>query len=517
MFAKDKIIQFGSKKSPKPSISKGYSLYNEGLYLYNIDNLKQAFIKFKQAEKLGYEDCEMFMYMAWCCDNGQKQNPELVLNYINKAIDCDDENAYCYYMRGRFYYFREKYDLAIEDLLKALNLGFESDDLYASLARSYDWQKDTMKALAYASTGISKYPNSTNCYAAKGIIYYYQGQFRDCLKYFLKSEELGYAPSYILFNISYSYSELGEVQKALEYANKMIFKDKSDASAYYRKGFIYYQQEDFEQALKCFLEAEKLGLNQNDLGGMYSRLSWIYQSIKNDNQKALAYSNKALSFKTIDTFDYYRMGCLQLYGLENYSEALKYFKKAYKNFDSTSLAYNELLLDFSAAYYSLKKYKLALKLIDEGLEKYQQVDNINLLKQKVIILYKTKSWNETREILDYLFEADSEDTWTLQALGIVSAMQKDYDKAISIFEKVKDDLKEINPWGYAFWSLSLYNKKQIAKSLDVFFEYSKYEDMKNLEYWDKVFIRKHIKRLEKFYPNSEKITQIKSTFSSILD
>lgn len=58
----------------------------------------------------------------------------------------------------------------------------------------------------------------------------------------------------------------------------MIFLDKKNPVAYYRKGFVYYNQKDIEPALKNFLEAEKLGLDQNDWGGMYSRMSWIYQS-----------------------------------------------------------------------------------------------------------------------------------------------------------------------------------------------------------------------------------------------
>ena len=409
MFGKDKIVQLFNKKRVELSMSKGFALFNEGLYLYQEEKYDLAFEKFKQAEKLGYKSCDMYLCMSYVCDINEQRNVDLVLKYLDKAIKCDSDYGYAYFLKGATYSeYCDKYDLAIEYLLKAKKHDYESASLYYYLAKCYDNLDETMKALAAASTCISKYPDSYSGYMAKGNIYYYQNRYKEALPYLLKSEELGEVETSILFKISYSYSTLEDYKKALEYANKMIFLDKKNPVAYYRKGFVYYNQKDIEPALKNFLEAEKLGLDQNDWGGMYSRMSWIYQS-KNDNEKALYYSNKALSYDIKDSFDYYRMGCLQMYGLENNTEALKYFKLALKHAEDDEAGQIDVYIDLSVLYMKLRKYTLALKTVNEGLEFPSKFNNEFLYRQKIAVLYKMNRFKECQKIVDYLLGIDAND------------------------------------------------------------------------------------------------------------
>lgn len=515
MFGKDKIVQLFNKKKVEPS--KGFAIFNEGLYLYNEDKYDLAFEKFKQAEKLGYKSCDMYLCMSYICDNSEQGDVDLVLKYLDKAIKCDSDYGYAYFLKGATYSeYLDKYDLAIDYLLKAKEHDYESVSLYYYLAKCYDNLDETMKALAAASTCISKYPDSYFGYLAKGNIYYYQSQFKEALSYLSKSEEIGEVESSILFKISYCYSKLDDYKKALEYANKMIFLDKKNPEAYYRKGFAYYNQKDIEPALKNFLEAEKLGLDQNVWGGMYSRMSWIYQS-KNDNEKALYYSNKALSYDVKDSFDYYRMGCLQMYGFENNTEALKYFKLSIKNADEDEEGLLNTYFDLSILYMKLRKYTLALNTVNKGLEISSNLDNTFLYKQKVAILYKMNKFRECQKIVDYLFGIDANDLWTLQACGMLKYEEKDYDKAIDCFIKSEKELKEINPWAYAYWSFALLNLGKYDESLEKFSQYSKYEDLKDLEYKDKLLIKSHIHKLEKHFSSNPILDKIKEKFVKIIN
>ena len=517
MFGKDKIVQLFNKKRVELSMSKGFALFNEGLYLYQEEKYDLAFEKFKQAEKLGYKSCDMYLCMSYVCDINEQRNVDLVLKYLDKAIKCDSDYGYAYFLKGATYSeYCDKYDLAIEYLLKAKKHDYESASLYYYLAKCYDNLDETMKALAAASTCISKYPDSYSGYMAKGNIYYYQNRYKEALPYLLKSEELGEVETSILFKISYSYSTLEDYKKALEYANKMIFLDKKNPVAYYRKGFVYYNQKDIEPALKNFLEAEKLGLDQNDWGGMYSRMSWIYQS-KNDNEKALYYSNKALSYDIKDSFDYYRMGCLQMYGLENNTEALKYFKLALKHAEDDEAGQIDVYIDLSVLYMKLRKYTLALKTVNEGLEFPSKFNNEFLYRQKIAVLYKMNRFKECQKIVDYLLGIEANDFWALQACGMLKFEEKDYDTDIECFIKSEKELKEINPWAYAYWSFALLNKGKYDESLEKFSLYSEYEDLKYLEYKDKILIKSHINKLEKYFPNNPDLEKIKEKFAKIIN
>lgn len=97
MFGKDKIVQLFNNKSVELSMSKGFALFNEGLYLYQEEKYDLAFEKFKQAEKLGYKSCDMYLCMSYVCDINEQRNVDLVLKYLDKAIKCDSDYGYAYF------------------------------------------------------------------------------------------------------------------------------------------------------------------------------------------------------------------------------------------------------------------------------------------------------------------------------------------------------------------------------------------------------------------------------------
>ena len=57
-----------------------------------------------------------------------------------KAIELDPKNAGGYTARGRVYYMKEKYDLAIADYTKAIEINLMNIDAYYGGEISYDYQ-----------------------------------------------------------------------------------------------------------------------------------------------------------------------------------------------------------------------------------------------------------------------------------------------------------------------------------------------------------------------------------------
>lgn len=505
---KEKILQF--KQKIKPSISKGFALFNEGKCLYNDDKDDLALKKFIKAKQLGYESSEMYTCMGWIYGNlDTKKYFKLIIRYLNKAIELDEENGYAYYLKGATYEKNNHLDEALETLLKAEKIDYEEPTLYTKIAYIYQVKNNFLKANAYASKAVNKYPKDRFCYYKKGEIYYVFEQYAQAIKYFLKAEKLGMIDCDIYFKISYCCSMIDEPKKALIYANKAIILDKKNAYGYYRKGFVYYMIEDYDNALKAFLTAEKLKKDDNDFSDMFARMSWIYQN-NNALEKALKYSDKALKCSPKDAYVQYRKGCIYAYGLKKYSESLKYFKKAYA-LDKTETG---VFFDLANSYMNLKKYKLGLKYIDEGLKFFP--GNPDLLRIKTAILYLAGKQKESKELLEDLLKTDPEDVWVKQGYGMTLCEMKDYETAIKYLEPIKEELHNINPFALFSLSVSYYKTKNYEKSIQIFLQYSQKENLEDLECKDKKEIRNYIKKLEKKFLNDDRLYEIKKKFKSIL-
>ena len=153
------------------------------------------------------------------------------------------------------------------------------------------------------------------------------------------------------FRISYCYSEAENHKAALAYANKAIIAERNNYYGYYRKGFVYYMEGEYEKALKAFKETEKY--NQRRIQRCFRYVSQNVMDLpdsKNDLKKAEEYAQIGITLNPEYPFAQYRMGCVYSYGYKNYKEAMKYFKQAYK-----------LDKDFPELYYDIAQTCLSMK------------------------------------------------------------------------------------------------------------------------------------------------------------
>jgi len=505
---KEKVLQFKKRENTTPSISKAYAIFNEGKFLYNKDKDDLALEKFIAAEKAGYESSEMFTFMAWLYGRGN-EHPDLVIKYADKAIELDDQNGYIYYLKAYTYADNDKVDEAIKNFLQAEDLGYEICALYTRLSYLYQLKNDFLKALAYASKAIKKFPDDEYTYFRKGGTYYCCEQYPQALKYFLRAEKTGKKDAEIYFKISYCYSMISDTQKALVYANKAIAVEPNSPYGYYRKGFIYYQNDNYEKALKAYLSAEKRCTDAENFYDMFSRISWIYQN-KNNVDTAMLYADKALELNPKDAFSQYRKGCVLAYGLKKYTEALKYYKKSYK----LDKNFVELYFDIANSYMNIKRYKLGLKYLEEGLELFP--NNLDLLSIKASLLYLAGKTKDSKAILDNLIKEKPEDLWVRQAYAMATGEMKNYDEAISYLEPIVKELKDINPMALCALGYAYLKVKKFEKSLDAMLLYAQNEDQSCLEAKDKKVIRRIIEKLDKKFPQNSKLQEIKRLFKNVI-
>ena len=114
--------------------------------------------------------------------------------YLDKAIELNsDDMAEAYYIRGTIRYANlNKYELAIEDFKKAIEMDFCSDICYLRIADCYRCLDELDKALLNYYKVLELKPQSYYKAAALGNIGYIKhlyGLFKDAMRYYKKSKK----------------------------------------------------------------------------------------------------------------------------------------------------------------------------------------------------------------------------------------------------------------------------------------------------------------------------------------
>lgn len=506
---KNKIINFPKYTNKKnKSISKGFAIFNEGVVFYDQDKYDLAYQKFIEAEKLGYKSIDLYNNIIYILSLDLEKNKERLLKYINKSIKYDDENEYAYFIKGYVLLQIEDFEQALEAFLKAYKMGYDAPLIYIYISKTYYQLNNYLKEIAFISKGLNKYPNNKECLNQKGDSYYWHEEYSKALKYYLKAEEQGLVDTELYYHISYCYSKARDFKKALIYANKEIFIDKTGAYGYYRKGFTHYEAGNIDAALEAYLEAEKFDHNYRTFYDMYLNMSEIYLD-KNDYEKALKYIDKAIALENKNAQFYFYKGYI-LYKQKKYSEALKLYKKAYCLGENST----DLIVEMSNVYVIQKKYKLALELLNKHLPTSQ--DKNMLLSIKAGVLYKLNRSSESKSILRKLYKIDPTNHWIIQAYGIALTEEKQYQKAIKRLEPIVDKLAEINPFSYFSLSLSYFKTKRYKESLNILTKYAKYEELEDLEYKDKQEIKRLVNNLYKIFGLNDELKSIINKFSPVI-
>lgn len=484
----------------KISNSRGYATFNEGMCFYRQEKDKLALEKFKQAEQEGYVSADMFSYMGYIY-YAEIEDNDTAEYYVKKSIKIDKEYGYPYRLLALIY--QDDYEKALKYNLLAEKYKYnENSSMMRHIAELYSKieKKNQLKAIEYATKAIDLEPKNPFNWYFKGWVYYTDCDWVNVIKYYQKAEEKGYLDSEFYFEYSYAYSELNNPQKAVEYANKYIFTDKEGFSGYYRKGYAYLLCDKREAALESFLIAEKKGC---DVADMYSQVSFIYAKLK-EYDKSLEYSDKALKYDK-SFADAYWMKAIIFNGLYDFKMSLKFLKKARKIYESYGGHLNEDGYYILAATYSiLRKPKLAIQTVNEGLEYYPQ--DKNLLVCKVFYLQSTKKYEEADELFNEYFSnyEGNDDLINSYLAGIIynrNEKIKDYDRILYYLDKVCDvELinEQKNLKGYCY-----YEKKEYEKSLQLMYEYAKNTDVAYYKALKQGEFRKYIRRLVKIFGKDE--------------
>jgi tetratricopeptide (TPR) repeat protein/S1-C subfamily serine protease len=261
--------------------------YNEKwLVLYELKRYDEGLAAINQAINLAPR-------AVWYVNRGilyyNQQKYDLALSDWNKAIDINPNFAEAYNNRGNLYSDLQKYDLALSDWNKAIDINPNFAEAYNNRGNLYsDLQKYDL-AISDYSKAIDINPNYAWAYYNRGILYYNQQKYELALSDWNKAIDINpnFAEAYN--NRGNLYSDLQKYELALSDYSKVIDINPNLAQAYYNRGNLYIHLQKYDLALSDWSKAIEINPN---LAQAYVNRGVVY-ALTRDFPKALADAEKA--------------------------------------------------------------------------------------------------------------------------------------------------------------------------------------------------------------------------------
>ena len=194
---------------------------------------------------------------------------ELALSDYSKAIQINPKDAVVYYNRGIVYADQKKWDLAIADYNKAIQINPKYVKTYINRGSLYYKRKKGDLAIADYSKAIQINPNIVIVYINRGSLYYKQKKWDLAIADYSKVIQIN--PKYVdaYNNRGNVYAEQKKWELALVDYNKAMQINSNNALTYNNRGNVYKNQKKWELALADYNQA--IQINRNDAKVYYNR------------------------------------------------------------------------------------------------------------------------------------------------------------------------------------------------------------------------------------------------------
>ncbi len=146
------------------------------------------------------------------------------INIYNQAVELIQDN---------------KIDNAKEKIEIASLIHPKKGQNYFTLANIFIQQKDTIKAITTINNGLKADSTFSMLYLIKADISLQNNDLKVAEESYLKAIKYSDDPGPIMRNLLYVYIDMGDNQRAIDYANQLLNKFPYDADIYYNVGVLY--------------------------------------------------------------------------------------------------------------------------------------------------------------------------------------------------------------------------------------------------------------------------------------
>lgn len=311
---------------------KSYRIYDElGQVYSSLDNYAKA-LEFKEkALELKPNSCKAYIGMASVYFD--KNELEKATVYLDKAANLEPDSVEVLGFKASLaLVYENDYEKALDFYKKALkkNVSMESRiNLNCNIAHIYEQQKKPKESLKYLERAVLINKNSVYAYLSKGSsflllkdeikaksnfkyaidlsnnywkvnylagLYSYQSKIYDlALGYLDKAQNLKPNNVMVLSLKANALQHLDKREKAIKLYKKVLKLDKKNYASLFSLAYLYFEQEEYEKAIKQFKKAIKYSPKEADYIP-YSQY-YIAQSLRklNNSSDALNYYAEAIN------------------------------------------------------------------------------------------------------------------------------------------------------------------------------------------------------------------------------
>ena len=321
--------ELGQPEKALLAINKAIELQPQNPNLYNEKHQVLRDLKeYKQAETAINKAIELAPRAAFYYNRahiyGDQKKWDLALADYNKAIQINPDFAQAYINRGFVYHEQKKWDLALADYNKAIQINPEFAQAYNNRANLYSEQKKWDVALADYNKAIQINPKGAYIYFNRATnIYNNQKKWNLALADYNQAIDINpkYAAAYN--NRANLYTEQKKWDLALADYNKAIQIAPNNIKHYFGRSILYTDQKKWELALADY---NKIIQINPDHAFAYSSRADIYR-IQQKWDLALADYNKAIDINPEDGIAFSQRGIIYLM-IGNRQKAIKDLQKA---------------------------------------------------------------------------------------------------------------------------------------------------------------------------------------------
>ena len=193
---------------------------------------------------------------------------------------------------GHGFLGKDEYEKAVASFDKAVAADPDNASAYAGRAMSLAFLSEKVRALADLEKLESLEPLNPLLYRTRGLLARNDGRDRDAAAAFTRALELDPENSWTLMRRGYSYRAIGELDKALKDADRVLEIEPDWLTGRVLRARVLVDRKETVKA-KAEAEAMLLGVNKNG-GEAYRFAALIYQE-SGDRQGAVAVLDKAVA------------------------------------------------------------------------------------------------------------------------------------------------------------------------------------------------------------------------------
>ena len=403
--------------------------------------------------------------------------------YLETALEINPNNIEALIKLSKIALTRDEKVKALEYIEKTENLDSESMELLFERASILQALKQYERSLKAYDKFLAKEPDNYFAKLNVGIIYIQQNKYEEAQE--IIEEAIKIDPDNVLGYLDKAklYEKKGEIEKALEICNSIITSNPKLQEPYIRKAGILLRKNRLDEIIKLYDEAIKENADNNEFYALRAEIKYE----KGDKKGAVEDYNILIAIE--ENSDYYERlyeilleerkykeieillinyknskelyeEALNLEGkfsmqtgdINRAGEACKKLMRAYPKNRSYKYSYVFILE-------TKKKYKEALKMLDEIEPLEENEDKFYLIKTKV--LKSAKKYDDVQNEIDKKYKRDKNITSKMEEEAYLLRDKKEYDemiKACKIIIRIRKIIKirkEVYPedesWIYLFF------------------------------------------------------------------